>query len=69
MILLHTNTKIYYTYIVPNTSVGKSKKTQNNLSTYFSWYFIGRLESTLVGTYLNIILLTLSKFEMMDSDK
>ena len=47
----------------------KTKKTQNNLGTYFFSYFIGKIEDTLVGTYLNIIILTLSKFEMMDRDK
>lgn len=68
MILLHTNTKIYYTYIVPNTSVGKSKK-KTDQHIHFFCYFIGRIEGTWVGTYLNIIIRTLSKLEMMDRDK
>ena len=41
--LLHTNTEIYYTYIVPNTSVLVDQKTKK--TRYFSCYFIGRIES------------------------
>ena len=64
--ILYILTYIVYTSLIQ--VLVKIKKTKQ--SRYFSCYSIGRIEGTYkIETYLSIIVLTLSKFEMMDRDK